>query len=73
MLKNADFLAKIGTDTAENERNFAEIVQIGRRVAAPCALATAHVPADLLSQGPAGESSGATNRRRGAGPAAAAA
>ena len=28
MLKNAYFLAKIGADTAENERNFAEIVPI---------------------------------------------
>ena len=26
MLKNAYFLAKIGADTAENERNFAEIL-----------------------------------------------
>ena len=31
MLKNAYFLAKIGADTAENERNFAEILPIGRR------------------------------------------
>ena len=27
MLQNAYFLAKIGADTAENERNFAEICQ----------------------------------------------
>ena len=27
MLQNAYFLAKIGVDTAENERNFAEICQ----------------------------------------------
>ena len=27
MLPNAYFLAKIGADTAENERNFAEILQ----------------------------------------------
>ena len=27
MLQNAYFLAKIGADTAENERNFAEILQ----------------------------------------------
>ena len=33
MLKNAYLLAKIGADTAENERNFAEILPIGRRVA----------------------------------------
>ena len=33
MLQNAYFLAKIGTDTAENELNFAEILTIGRRVA----------------------------------------
>ena len=32
MLKNAYFLAKIGADTAENERDFAEILPIGRRV-----------------------------------------
>ena len=34
MLKNAYLLAKIGADTAENERHFAEILPIGRRVAA---------------------------------------
>ena len=34
MLKNAYFLAKIGADTAENEQHFAEILPIGRRVAA---------------------------------------
>ena len=28
MLKNAYFLAKIGADTAENERNFAKIWQL---------------------------------------------
>ena len=33
MLQNAYLLAKIGTDTAENERSFAEILPIGRRVA----------------------------------------
>ena len=33
MLKNAYLLAKIGADTAENERHFAEILPIGRRVA----------------------------------------
>ena len=33
MLQNAYLLAKIGADTAENERNFAEILLIGRRVA----------------------------------------
>ena len=33
MLQNAYFLAKIGADTAENERHFAEILPIGRRVA----------------------------------------
>ena len=27
MLQNANFLAKIGADTAENERKFAEILQ----------------------------------------------
>ena len=31
MLKNAYFLAKIGTDTAENEKHCAEISPIGRR------------------------------------------
>ena len=36
MLKNAYFLAKIGADTAENEQQLAEILPIGRRVAAPC-------------------------------------
>ena len=36
MLQNAYFLAKIGADTAENEQQFAEILPIGRRVAAPC-------------------------------------
>ena len=36
MLQNAYFLVKIGTDTAENEQHFAEILPIGRRVAAPC-------------------------------------
>ena len=35
MLQNAYFLAKIGADTAENEQHFAEILPIGRRVAAP--------------------------------------
>ena len=30
MLQNAYFLAKIGADTAENERNFAGILPIGR-------------------------------------------
>ena len=34
MLQNAYFLAKIGADTAENEQHFAEILPIGRRVAA---------------------------------------
>ena len=29
MLQNAYLLAKIGADTAENERNFAEILQKG--------------------------------------------
>ena len=33
MLKNAYLLAKIGADTAENERHFAEISPIARRVA----------------------------------------
>ena len=33
MLQNAYFLAKIGVDTAENERHFAEILPIDRRVA----------------------------------------
>ena len=36
MLQNAYFLAKIGADTAENERYFAEILPIGRRVADRC-------------------------------------
>ena len=35
MLQNAYLLAKIGADTAENEQHFAEILPIGRRVAAP--------------------------------------
>ena len=35
MLQNAYFLAKIGADTVENEQHFAEILPIGRRVAAP--------------------------------------
>ena len=35
MLQNAYLLAKIGADTAENERNFAENLPIGCRVAAP--------------------------------------
>ena len=35
MLQNAYFLAKIGADTAENEHQFAEILPIVRRVAAP--------------------------------------
>ena len=30
MLQNAYFLAKIGADTVENERNFAEILQLPR-------------------------------------------
>ena len=34
MLQNAYFLAKIGADTAKNEQHFAEILPIGRRVAA---------------------------------------
>ena len=38
MLKNAYFLAKIGADTAENEQHFAEILPIGRCVAARGAL-----------------------------------
>ena len=33
MLQNADLLAKIGADTAENEQHYAEILPIGRRVA----------------------------------------
>ena len=33
MLENAYLLTKIGTDTAENEQHFAEILPIGRRVA----------------------------------------
>ena len=33
MLKSAYLLAKIGADTAENERKFSEILPIGRRVA----------------------------------------
>ena len=37
MLKNAYFLAKIGADTTENEQHFAEILPIGRRVAAGAA------------------------------------
>ena len=41
MLKNAYFLAKIGADTAENEQQFAEILPIGRRVAAGVAAAAA--------------------------------
>ena len=32
MLKNAYLLAKIGDDTAENERNFAVIVVVGAAV-----------------------------------------
>ena len=34
MLQNAYLLAKISADTAENEQHFAEILPIGRRVAA---------------------------------------
>ena len=34
MLQNAYFLPKVGADTAENEQHFAEILPIGRRVAA---------------------------------------
>ena len=34
MLQNGYLLAKIGADTAENEQHFAEILPIGRRVAA---------------------------------------
>ena len=33
MPQNAYLLPKIGADTAENERHFAEILPIGRRVA----------------------------------------
>ena len=33
MLTNAYLLAKIGADTAENERHFAEILPIGRGAA----------------------------------------
>ena len=33
MLRNANLLAKIGADTAENEQHFADILPIGRRVA----------------------------------------
>ena len=36
MLKNAYLLAKFGADTAENERHFAEILPIGRRVVDRC-------------------------------------
>ena len=35
MLQNAYLLAKIGADTAENKQHSAEILSIGRRVAAP--------------------------------------
>ena len=34
MLQNAYFFAKIGADTAENRQHFAEILPIGRGVAA---------------------------------------
>ena len=36
MLQNAYLIAKIGADTAENERSFAESLPIGRRVADRC-------------------------------------
>ena len=36
MLQLADFLSKIGADTAENEQHFVEILLIGRRVADRC-------------------------------------
>ena len=35
MLKNTYLHANIGADTVENEQHFAEILPIGRRVAAP--------------------------------------
>ena len=40
MLQNAYLLAKIGADTAENERNFAEILpKIGNYPTCPCCAA----------------------------------
>ena len=47
MLKNAYFLAKIGADTAKNEGNFAEIVPVGRRVAACGRRGLPHLRADF--------------------------
>ena len=43
MLQNAYFLAEIGADTAENEQQFAEILAIGLRVAAPCGAKRSHL------------------------------
>ena len=51
MLETAYFLAKIGADTSENEQHFAEILPIGRRVAASCRSGTFEHPDD---RGPAG-------------------
>ena len=54
MLKNAYLLAKIGADTAENERHFAEILPIGRRVAdltSPRNCQLLGVDADRLERG----------------------
>ena len=48
MLKNANFLAKIGADTAENEQHFAEKLPIGRQRGQPI---TAARLAQLLAVG----------------------
>ena len=47
MLQNAYFLAKIGADTAKNEGKFAEILPIGRRVAACGRRGLPHLRADF--------------------------
>ena len=55
MLQNAYFLAKIGADTAENERNFAEILpKIGNYPTGPRLLHVESTPAllDLGSGSP---------------------
>ena len=50
MLQNADLLAKIGADTAENERNFAEILPKNGNYRRP-RRARGRLPAELDEEG----------------------
>ena len=60
MLQNAYFLAKIGTNTAENERNFAEMLpKIGNYPTGPAAPSRAsRAAAAVLGEEEVGEEDG---------------